>query len=79
MPEVRAALANVHYDTSAIPYLYSPQVYEVAVSCAGAQKLLFGSDYPLLSPGRYQDGFTRLASADRASVLAGNARRVFSL
>ncbi len=79
MPEVRAALANVYYDTSAVPYLYGPEVYEVAVACVGAGKVLFGSDYPLLSPGRYQDGLARLAPPDRARVLAGNARKVFSL
>ena len=79
MPEVRAVLANVHYDTSAVPYLYYPEVYEVAVSCAGANKMLFGSDYPLLSPARYQDGFERLAPEARVAVLAGNARKVFSL
>jgi predicted TIM-barrel fold metal-dependent hydrolase len=79
MAEVRAALANVYYDTSAVPYLYDPEVYEVAVACAGVGKVLFGSDYPLLSPGRYQDGLARLAPADRAIVLADNARKVFSL
>ncbi len=79
MPEVRTSLANVYYDTSAVPYLYGPEVYEVAVTCAGAGKVLFGSDYPLLSPGRYQDGLARLGQAERATVLAGNARKVFSL
>jgi len=79
MPEVRAALVNVRYDTSAVPYLYGPEVYAVAVSCAGEEKIIFGSDYPLLLPGRYQEGLARLAPGPRAAVSAGNARKVFSL
>ena len=35
MPEVRTALAGVHYDTAAVPYLYCAEVYEAAVSSAG--------------------------------------------
>jgi uncharacterized protein len=79
MPEVRAALANVYYDTSAVPYLYREDVYEVAVTCAGVKKIVFGSDYPLLSPGRYEDGLARLTPVDRTEVMADNARKVFSL
>ena len=37
---------RVYYDTSAVPYLYRPDVYEMAAAAAGPQKLLFGSDYP---------------------------------
>jgi predicted TIM-barrel fold metal-dependent hydrolase len=79
MPEVRVALANVHYDTSAVPYLYGPDVYAVAVSCAGEGKLIFGSDYPLLSPGRYLEGLNALAPTAREAALSGNARKVFGL
>ncbi len=77
MPEVRRALARVYYDTSAVPYLYGPDVYAVAVSCAGEGKLIFGSDYPLLSPGRYFEGFGGLAPGARAAALGDTARKVF--
>lgn len=79
MPEVRAALARVYYDTSAVPYLYGPDVYAVAVSCVGGGKLIFGSDYPLLSPGRYFEGLGGLAPGARSATLGDNARRVFRL
>jgi uncharacterized protein len=79
MPEVRGVLRHVHYDTSAVPYLYGPEVYSVAVSCAGQEKIIFGSDYPLLPPGRYRHGLDRLDPGARLAVSAGNARRVFSL
>lgn len=51
--EVREALNNVWIDTAASPYLYSPEIYRVAVDIIGCDKILFGSDYPLLKPGRY--------------------------
>ena len=79
MPEVRAILADVAYDTAAIPYLYSPRIYEVAAAAVGAHKLLFGSDYPLLDPVRCAEGIDRLSVEEQESVLAGNARRIFGL
>jgi predicted TIM-barrel fold metal-dependent hydrolase len=79
MPEVRQTLARVHYDTAAVPYLYDASVYEAVLACAGKEKLLFGSDYALLPPGRYRDGLDRLPGSARDAVLGGNARRVFHL
>lgn len=51
--EVKACLKNVFYDTAASPYLYDPEVYQAAVQLAGKDKILFGSDYPLIKPSRY--------------------------
>jgi uncharacterized protein len=79
MPEVRRTLADVFYDTAAVPYLYGPEIYDVAISSAGPEKFIFGTDYPLLSPGRYEDGLKRLDSAARAAVEGGNARKVFGI
>lgn len=79
MPEVRKALADVYYDTAAVPYLYGSEIYEVAVASAGRDKLLFATDYPLLSPLRYMEGLERLEPVDRAAVGAYNSRRVFKL
>jgi predicted TIM-barrel fold metal-dependent hydrolase len=79
MPEVREALADVFYDTAAIPYLYGPKIYDVVLLSAGPQKLIFGSDYPLLSPGRYRAGLEKLAPEVRAAIGGGNAREVFGL
>ena len=79
MPEVRRTLARVYYDTSAVPHLYGPEVYALAVSSAGHEKMIFGSDYPLLPPGRYSEGLDRLAPSARAAVRGDNARKVFKL
>jgi hypothetical protein len=79
MPEVREALADVYYDTAAVPYLYDPAVYDALVATAGAGKLIFGSDYPLLSPLRYLEGLERLAPDHRVAAREQNARRIFKL
>ena len=42
------ALENVYFDTAASPFLYGPKVYSVVVGLVGVEKVLFGSDFPLL-------------------------------
>ena len=79
MPELRQVLADVYYDTSAVPYLYDAGIYRAAEATAGAHKLLFGSDYALLSPARYREGLDALSPAARAAICGDNARKVFKL
>ena len=55
MPEVRAALADVRFDTAACNYLYEPSAYTAIASLLGSQSLLFGSDFPLLTQKRARD------------------------
>jgi predicted TIM-barrel fold metal-dependent hydrolase len=58
--EAREVLSQVAYDTAASPFLYDPAIYSVAVQIIGVQRILFGSDYPLLLPDRY---FEEMAAA----------------
>lgn len=44
---------NIFFDTAASPYLYHPAVYPLAIALVGAEKILFGSDSPLIRPDRY--------------------------
>ena len=53
MPEVKAALKNVYFDTAISPFLYTPQVYGQVAQLVGADKILFGSDYPLIPQRRF--------------------------
>ncbi|MDA3899913.1 MAG: amidohydrolase family protein [Spirochaetes bacterium] len=53
MPEVKEAFRNVWYDSAAQPYLYMPQIYKNTLSIIGTEKLLFGTDYPLLKEKSY--------------------------
>lgn len=79
MKEPRRVLANVYYDTSAVPYLYRRDIYSVAATTAGPEKLLFGSDYPLISPSRYLEDTFDLDPTIRAAIFGGNAAHVFGL
>ena len=51
--EVKEVLKNVWFDTAASPYLYIPDIYRIAGEVIGFEKILFGTDYPLLRPQRY--------------------------
>ncbi len=44
----KKVMQNVYYDTAAVPLLYDPTVYRLVVEVVGPQKILYGSDYPLL-------------------------------
>ena len=52
MPEVRESLKLVYFDSAASPFLYSPEVFPVVAELAGAGKVLFASDFPLLDMSR---------------------------
>lgn len=51
--EVSEVFRQVYFDTAASPYLYRPEIYRLAAEMVGPEKILFGSDYPLLPPSRY--------------------------
>jgi uncharacterized protein len=52
MPEVERAFKNVWFDSAASPYLYRPTIYQKVAELSGVDKILFGSDWPLLTPKR---------------------------
>ncbi len=81
MPEVRQAMKNVFFDTAASPLLYSPQIYEQVVQLVGAERILFGSDYPLLEQGQVLKDITSLNLSEEAKnlILAGNAQRLLGI
>ncbi len=76
MPKAKETLAHVHYDTSAAPYLYRRDIYSLAATAAGAEKILFGSDFPLISPGRYLSDTEDLDPGLRGPIFGGNALRL---
>ncbi len=81
MPEVREAMANVYYDCAASPLLYDGGVFTVALRLLGPEKILFGSDFPLISPGRYRrelEGLELDGSAYDA-IMGGNAARLLGV
>jgi uncharacterized protein len=79
--EVAESLRNVYFDTAASPYLYDTRIYSLAVQLAGSEKILFGSDYPLLPPSRYLEEFVQagLPEIDIERIRGGNAVRLLGL
>ena len=81
MPEVKKALKNVYFDTAASPFLYRPQVYHQVSQLVGAERILFGSDYPLLAQSRVLQEIrgADLTGEAKDLILYGNARRLLGL
>ena len=79
--EVKETLKNVYYDTAASPFLYDPAVYRLAAELAGSDKILFGTDFPLLKPARYyrEVEASGLDAAQRKQVLGENAAALLKL
>jgi predicted TIM-barrel fold metal-dependent hydrolase len=72
---------NVHVDTSAYVAGRLPAPFVEWLRGRGRERVLFGSNWPMLSPGRCLSGLDRLGLDDegRRLFLADNARRVFRL
>ena len=81
MPEVKQAMKNAFFDTAASPFLYSPEVYNQVIQLVGADKILFGSDYPLLTQARLLQEIDSANLSEEAKnlILSGNARRLLGI
>ena len=72
---------NVYYDTAASPFVYRSDIYRVAAQMVGPNRILFGSDYPLITPKRY---FTEMRDSgllnyDMDCICGKNAAAIFHL
>lgn len=74
MPEVARNMGNVYYDTAASPFLYSKKIYTIVSQIVGVERILFGSDFPLLSPKRYFQELddSGLSKRDQKKILGLN-------
>jgi predicted TIM-barrel fold metal-dependent hydrolase len=77
MPELRESLRHVYYDTAASPFLFRPDVYPAARLAGVLDKVLLGSDFPLLSPARYYKEWaaTSITEEEKAGIWGDNAVR----
>jgi predicted TIM-barrel fold metal-dependent hydrolase len=78
MPELRKKFRNVYYDTAATPFLYDDGIYRAALALGLGEKILFGSDFPLLPLSRYLPPLETLPQEARELILGGNAQRLLS-
>ena len=81
MPEVASALQNVFFDTAATPFLYRPEIFRYIAEIAGVDKILFGTDYPLMPQSRVIKQLRSLDMGVDAEdlILGGNAKRLLGL
>jgi predicted TIM-barrel fold metal-dependent hydrolase len=81
MPEVRDTLKNVYYDTAASTYLYRFDIFPAVARIVGSHKILWGTDYPLLSQSKFLNRVraSGLPPEDLDDVLGGNAARLLRL
>lgn len=80
MPEVREVLKNAAYDTAAWVYLYGAEHMKAAFAAGVGHKMLFGTDWPLLTNKRFQsriDG-AGLTEEQKSDLMGLNAQRFAS-
>lgn len=81
MPEMKRALANTWYDTAAWPWLYNAKVLDAIFAIGAGDKILFGSDWPILELPRYQKlvGQTHLTEEQKEQFFSANAERLLNI
>jgi len=81
MKEIKASFRNVYYDTAVTPYLFDERIYRVAKALGVCEKIIFGSDFPILSPSRYMKGLDNsgLCEEDKNLILGINALKLLGV
>jgi predicted TIM-barrel fold metal-dependent hydrolase len=81
MPEVFALTRRVAYDSAASTYLYRFDVFPRVIDLVGADRVIFGSDYPVLTQARFLRRSRKVLrnEAEARFVLADNAARIYRL
>lgn len=81
MPEIRALTQNVVYDCAATTYLYDFAIFDTVERLCGVDRIVFGSDFPVLGQKRLLRRVAEVVADDaaRESILNSNARRVYGV
>ncbi len=77
--QTKEVLKNIWYDTAASVFLYEPAIYDIAAASGVIDKVLFGSDYPLVPPERYYRDIqaSGLSAQQKEQILGKNAARLY--
>lgn len=78
MPEMKLYLRNAWYDTAASPWLYDPRIFNAASAAGVGDKVIYGSDFPILSWSRYNAMLqnSSLSKDEKNQLLSLNARKI---
>ena len=81
MPEVKDAMKNVYLDTAASSLLYSPNVFSISSQLMETEKILFGTDYPLINQKDLliQVRNSSITSSGKSNILGDNAINLLGL
>jgi len=79
MKEVKEISKNVYYDTAASSFLYNPKIFEIAIEIVGSEKIIFGSDFPILSPNRILEEMKNLKEQDLMNITEKNIKSILNL
>jgi hypothetical protein len=80
MKEIKEKFRNVYYDTAIMPFLYDERIYNVVKALGLCEKIIFGSDFPVLSPSRYKNALDKcgFSNEEKQLVLGENAKRLIN-
>ncbi|KUK56839.1 MAG: Amidohydrolase family protein, partial [Synergistales bacterium 53_16] len=80
MPEMKICLQNAWYDTAAVPFLFDAAIFRAVFAAGVGQKILYGSDFPLLRIKRFKRmlGEASLSPEEESALFGGNAKEVES-
>ena len=81
MPEVAKALSNVYFDSAASPWLYRDEIFKHITEILGADKVFYGSDFPLMKQSKIVRSIRNLDLPEevKSLILGGNAQRLLNL
>lgn len=75
MPEVCKGISNFYFDTAASPYLYDKSIFKFVCELIGSNRILFGSDYPVISQTKIINQIidSNIPSESKEKILSINA------
>ena len=81
MPEVRDGLSRAYFDSAATTLLYDARVFEAVASVIGPERILMGSDYPVVRARRVigQVESSGLPRSAKDMIMGGNAARLLGM
>jgi predicted TIM-barrel fold metal-dependent hydrolase len=79
--EMRESLANVRFDTAAMPFIFDPAALRLGADLLGPESFLHGSDHPLLGTARYEKylAAAKLTPEEISLVMGENAKNFLGL